>query len=102
VWGKYEDTHEQLRKILEPAAYELYGDSLQAIRNIGRSLDNQGMPPEEFANVFLKALTLENPKARYLVGPGTFPMWVIKKLPLFLRDRVARRYLENNLDSKDR
>jgi len=46
------------------------------------------IPAVEVAQVIEIALTVDNPKPQYLIGPGAQKMKVLAKLPVNLRDKM--------------
>jgi hypothetical protein len=53
-----------------------------------------GLPPIEVAKIIYKALTIKNPKLRYLIAPSTFKYRLIKILPDKWVDKMVKKEYE--------
>ena len=77
IWAKSED--------LSPFAGTAYEKPLQRLKESMADLESTGLTPEEVADVIYNALTVDNPKERYVVARSKFtsywiPMWLPKKM----------------------
>ena len=92
IWAKSlaEDAARQSRMPAE--GQRLYGRALAAIREHVALAGQDGMPPQDVAEVVARALSVRRPKARYLVGRGlwlTIPF--LRAIPTRWRDELIRR-----------
>jgi NAD(P)-dependent dehydrogenase (short-subunit alcohol dehydrogenase family) len=71
-------------------ARELYGGQYEATRQRALRTGQQGIPPERVAKVIARALTVANPRARYLVGRNAQIAARIAMLPAWVKDRLLR------------
>jgi len=76
-----------------PEGMALYGDRINAFRQIALRRGAGGAPPEEVAKVIEQALTAERPHTRYLVGRDAKLRAGFERLPDRLRDRIYERVL---------
>jgi NAD(P)-dependent dehydrogenase (short-subunit alcohol dehydrogenase family) len=53
----------------------------------------RGMPPERLGQVVMDALTVPRPKVRYIVSAHTALLWIARRLPERLIDRILGKYL---------
>lgn len=72
---------------------ELYRNLIDVGRKFARQSSVDGMPVEEVASIVLRALTANNPKARYLVGPSVRQRMILESLPTGLRDWILAKSL---------
>lgn len=79
---------------LPPAAVELYGTRIAALRAWAER-SGAVTPPEEVARVVERALTARVPRTRYVVGRGARTRTLIGRAPGPLRDRLIRRLLRS-------
>ena len=56
-----------------------YASLVEALKKNTTRIMDQGALPEEVAKVILKAITIENPESRYLVGSDAFQMIEARK-----------------------
>jgi NAD(P)-dependent dehydrogenase (short-subunit alcohol dehydrogenase family) len=72
-----------------PAMFELYGDFIPIVRGWALSADRRGLPIERVSKAVTLALTVKNPKARYLViGYPRLLVYQLRFAPVGLRDRL--------------
>jgi NAD(P)-dependent dehydrogenase (short-subunit alcohol dehydrogenase family) len=76
-----------------PESMALYGDRINAFRQIALRRGAGGAPPEDVAKVIEQALTAERPHTRYLVGRDAKLRAGFERLPDRLRDRIYERVL---------
>ena len=77
---------------LPPAAVELYGGAIEALR-AWAAKSGAVTPPAEAAAVVEQALTAERPRTRYVVGSGARARTLIGRAPDRVRDRLIARLL---------
>jgi NAD(P)-dependent dehydrogenase (short-subunit alcohol dehydrogenase family) len=77
---------------LEPAAVELYGGAIAALREWAAKR-GAVTPPAEVARTVEHALTAERPRTRYVVGAGARTRTLIGRAPDRLRDRLIGRLI---------
>ncbi|MBI3073835.1 MAG: SDR family oxidoreductase [Deltaproteobacteria bacterium] len=83
---------EQLLKSLPPAGQTYFGDLLRKFNAVFLEQNRDGSPPEEIAQVVLRALTVAKPNARYAVGKmSTKAILGSATLPDWLLDRVRKK-----------
>lgn len=69
IWQKGNKTADAILDRMPPDALERYGDLAQALRNESRQIEEvRGISPREVAETVGRALTVERPRTRYLVG----------------------------------
>ena len=76
-----------------PAMFDLYGDFVPIVRDWALSAEKRGLPVERVSDAVARALTVPNPKARYLIV-NYLPLFVylLRLAPVGMRDRlIARR-----------
>jgi NAD(P)-dependent dehydrogenase (short-subunit alcohol dehydrogenase family) len=69
IWQKSFNRFEDTVKKLPERAHELYGPSMAALRKAAEDMSDAAIPVEEVTKVVASALTVANPRTRYLVGP---------------------------------
>ena len=75
---------------LPPAAYEMYGEGIEAARKGAARSGKGGLPPEDVAKVVAHALTAKRPKTRYVLGKTTRSLvFLTRVLPDWLLDRIT-------------
>ena len=69
----------------------------RSLIDVGRKFANKssvdGMPVEEVSSVVLRAITANNPKARYLVGTSVRQRIILESLPTGIRDWILAKSL---------
>ena len=69
IWGKGNETADQIQEGMPPEAEQLYGPMIAALRRETVKISEQtGIEPREVAEVIGRALTAKKPRTRYLVG----------------------------------
>ena len=69
IWGKGNETADQIQEGMPPEAQQLYGPMIEALRRETVKIsENTGIEPREVAEVIGRALTAKKPRTRYLVG----------------------------------
>ena len=69
IWGKGNETADQIQEGMPPEAQQLYGPMIEALRRETVKIsENTGIEPREVAEVIGRALTAKRPRTRYLVG----------------------------------
>lgn len=91
IWNKSLAAAETLQAGLPPAAHELYGLAVEALRAGVSEL--KGLPPERVADAVVHALAARRPKARYVVGRDARLGAALSHLPTRLRDSLVGRRL---------
>lgn len=69
IWEKGDAGAAQLLESIGERGRELYGDTLEKLREFARKTGERGKPPDAVAAVVERALTTGRPRTRYLVGP---------------------------------
>jgi NAD(P)-dependent dehydrogenase (short-subunit alcohol dehydrogenase family) len=68
IWTKAGETAEEMQSAMPDEARRLYGAQIQSFGDTLQETADSGIPPERVAQAIHKAISKENPKARYLVG----------------------------------
>lgn len=72
-----------------PAMFELYGDFIPIVRDWALSADRRGLPIARVSKTVALALTVQNPKARYIVaGYPRLLVYLLRFAPVGLRDHL--------------
>ena len=87
IWDKSEGISEQFTDEIQ----NLYGKQLNRMEKINRSLNKNGIPPQDVAEAVYHALTHQNPKNRYIIGSDARQRVWIERLPDWLRDWLFAR-----------
>jgi NAD(P)-dependent dehydrogenase (short-subunit alcohol dehydrogenase family) len=69
-------------------ANTIYAPALDAVKDYMIANGRKGLPPERIGEAVLKALTLPNPKTRYVVTPEPFQNFLANNLPKRMVDRT--------------
>jgi len=93
IWRKGDELIEQLAAGMPEELGRLYGDRMQAFRGAATAAGSRAEPADQVAIVIERALTAQQPKARYLVGRDARRRAVVERLPTRLRDRLYERVL---------
>ena len=72
---------------------DLYGERIAAFRKVALRRGAKGASAEEVARAVEKALTMDRPRTRKLVGLDAKVRSGVERLPDRLRDRVYERVL---------
>lgn len=89
TWTKMAAAFAELQDTLPAAAQEQYAYQIAAARTSARSTEQRGLSPSRPAKVIVKALTVRNPKPRYLVGLDAHLGALAARLPDRLRYRLT-------------
>ncbi len=69
IWGKGNETADQIQQGMPPEAEQLYGPMIAALRRETVKIAEQtGIEPREVAELIGRALTAKKPRTRYLAG----------------------------------
>jgi NAD(P)-dependent dehydrogenase (short-subunit alcohol dehydrogenase family) len=69
IWGKGNETADEIQQGLPPEAEQLYGPMIAALRRETVKIAEQtGIEPREVAELIGRALTAKKPRTRYLAG----------------------------------
>lgn len=90
IWETSLARADGLIAVMPERARELYGEQYEATRQSALRTGQQGIPPERVAEVVEKALSVPNPRARYLVGRDAQVAARIAMLPACIKDRLLR------------
>jgi NAD(P)-dependent dehydrogenase (short-subunit alcohol dehydrogenase family) len=93
IWRKGGDLFEQLAAEMPEELGELYGERMAAFRDAAAAAGQRAEPADRVATVVERALTAQQPKARYVVGRDAQRRARVERLPTRLRDRVYERFL---------
>lgn len=89
IWETSTAFANQLMAKMPPQFHELYPGMDAYTEKLAENGTKGGTPPEKVAEVIFRALTIQHPKTRYLVGPDAqFVGAVIVRLPDRIRDRL--------------
>ena len=91
IWGKVDAGLDEVWQGLSAPAREDYQRQFDALRKATEGADRQGTDPETVARVVYRALYVNNPKRRYLVGADAkFIALMARFLPGGVRDLLLR------------
>lgn len=94
IWDKGARGADDLLEKLGPRGRELYGDTLEKVREMAVKMGERGGSPDKVAKVVETALTADRPRTRYLVGPDAKAQVVLDTLlPDRAFDALEARYL---------
>lgn len=68
IWEKSLALADEMERRLPPAAHQLYGGAIEAVRAMAKKTASRGIPASKVADAVLHALTAKRPKTRYPVG----------------------------------
>ena len=96
IWGKGNQTADEIQEGLPPEAEQLYGAMVAALRTRTVEISQQsGIEPREVAEAIGRALTAGRPRTRYLVGTDAkIRARVAKVMPDRMMDRAIARQLK--------
>ena len=85
IWGKAEE--------VDISGYKNspYFPALQKIRAFMMHLGSIGLPAEKIAEKVFAALTLPNPRVRYMIAPDPVRQWITALLPKRTVDRIIAK-----------
>ncbi|HEY2703367.1 MAG TPA: SDR family oxidoreductase [Candidatus Dormibacteraeota bacterium] len=93
IWSKGRATLDRRRSTLPAAATALYGGAVDAMRRVTERVERSAMPPDRVARVVERALAVQHPRTRYLVGADAHVQATLRRLPAPVRDAVLTRVL---------
>ena len=89
IWGKGLSAGEEVAAGLPDEAKQLYGPTLDNLRETVLNTAGKGISPQEVAKAVTHALSARRPKTRYVIGKDAkLAALVIKMLPDRWRDRL--------------
>ena len=92
IWGKGLATAEGLIASMHAEQEARYGDLIEAARKQAQSLARRGIDPRVVAEVVVKALEVDRPRTRYLVGrDARLAAAVARYVPDRIVDRLGAR-----------
>ncbi len=92
IWDRGQSEADALLARIADDQAALYGDSMEAYRDVARKTGERGIPPEKVATTIEHALDARRPRARYLVGADAkVQARVNRLLPTRLVDWVVAR-----------
>lgn len=92
IWEKAHEKANELEEALPAEARERYAPAIEAARAGFQRQERMGIDADRVARVVERALTVESPRARYLVGPDALIAGSLTRiLPDRLKDFVVRR-----------
>jgi NAD(P)-dependent dehydrogenase (short-subunit alcohol dehydrogenase family) len=92
IWEKGRAARDRMVALLGPRAIPDYGRQIDVVFNQTPKREaERGMPVEHVGKALLRALTVSNPRAHYLVGAGARMGSILALLPSSVRDRILRR-----------
>jgi len=80
-WGAMAAAFEELDETLPAHARKQYEDQITAARESAAKTGGRGLPPSRVAQVIVKALSVRNPRPRYVVGLDAHLGAAVAKLP---------------------
>lgn len=86
IWERGEAEVDAIGARAREGHAELYGEAVDAYREVGRRTGARGIPPERVAKTIERALTARRPRTRYLVGADARGQALAKRL---LPDRAV-------------
>jgi hypothetical protein len=87
IWGKAEEVDISVYK------NSPYFPALKKIRAVMQGLDATGLPAETIAEKVFGALTLPNPKVRYVIAPDPMRQFMTAVLPKRTLDKIIAKRL---------
>lgn len=92
IWERGEAEVDAIAARARDGHAELYGDAIDAYREVARKTGARGIPPERVARTIERALTARRPRTRYLVGADAKGQAIAARLlPDRLRDWLIAR-----------
>ena len=92
IWRKGQESADEVLAALPPEARPLYGERLEATREMARKVAERAFPPEKVADAIHHALTARRPRPRYLVGADARVQLALRTvLPARAFDAAIRR-----------
>ncbi len=87
-------TAERLKADMTTEQLERYGDLIDAMSNLARSFDTDGVPAERAAEVIANAATARHPRTRYTIGRDAA---LLARLSRVVSDRILDRVVRRVL-----
>ena len=94
IWDKAAETADDRIGQMSPSARRLYGKQMTRYGEVIQETASRGIPPSKVAKVIHKAIRLDRPKHRYLVGTDAK---ISARLNGMLSDRTFDRMLHRQL-----
>lgn len=79
LWDRGRTSADDLLARLPAEATDLYGDSIEKVKDFVEVIEKRAGPPESVAKAIYHALASKNPKSRYLVGIDARVQSVLKR-----------------------
>src|SRR5689334_8724076 len=89
IWDRGAAAGNELLAGLSEEGRHRYADQIAAAQSSAAKSARRGLPPARAAQVVVKALTTDNPRPRYLIGPDAHAAAVVAQLPHRLRYRLT-------------
>jgi NAD(P)-dependent dehydrogenase (short-subunit alcohol dehydrogenase family) len=89
IWLRGRTTGDEIRAGLPAEANRRYAAVSQKLAADAERSTRHGAPPEAVADVIVRALTVKNPRHRYLVGRDAYALSMIARLPHRVRYRLV-------------
>jgi len=89
IWDRGAAAANDLAAGLPEEGKQRYADQIATARSSAAKSARRGQPPARAAQVVVKALTADNPRPRYLIGPDAHAAAVVAQLPHRLRYRLT-------------
>lgn len=93
IWEKSLKRADHLLQKLPKTAFELYETAFEQAKLAMQREVSRSSTPEQVATWVVKALTAENPKAKYLVGQDAYLRAALTALPDKMRDWLILKHL---------
>lgn len=90
IWDKSVSEGRDLVANLPPEADDLYGEAIESVFKMAGQAEKRGIEPQAVAEVVANALTLAQPKTRYVIGEDAK---IQARLARFLPDRARDKAL---------
>lgn len=100
IWEKSLQRAEVAFSEYPEEAHLLYGEVVARMVKLSLRAAERGVPPGEVAKSVERALTEQQPRARYLVGSETWQRILLEALPTNLRDWIISRVLGTPAESR--
>lgn len=89
IWDKSLGAMDARWESASPERRELYRETYQRMREIGRRRSQRGIPVEQVVAAIEQGLTASRPRAHYVVGPVARQFKLLSMLPDALRDWIV-------------
>lgn len=92
IWDRSLATADAWLAEAPPSMFDLYGRYIHFLQDWARSAARRGLPVEQVSDAIMRALTIPDPKPRYLiVGYPRLYVYLLRMAPTGLRDRLIVR-----------